>query len=230
MNFAHPDAEEILSLSTGPVAAYSKTHAFSNVYLSREHQSLAEAPVQAGSVKIKHIFKGSLRAADAAKIYELAYYSTADTIDLGTYHGLSAAIAAKAIGDARKPFVVHTVDLSERLIQRAVDSFNRHGVTNVRVHSADAAEWLRTQAAGGRRFGFAFVDHSSLYASVAAVCEELPSVLLPDAFVAFHDIIDRRNALDDPGFAVARAVTATLDGRFIWKGAAGCIGFFQFRP
>jgi hypothetical protein len=80
------------------VAPYAPTHRFPGTYLNDNHQGFAEAPLD--GVKIIHRVRGSLRREDAAKIYELAYFSNGDVADLGTNWGLSAFIAGTALDDA----------------------------------------------------------------------------------------------------------------------------------
>lgn len=210
-------------------APYTKTVPFEGEFINAPHARLARAPLQDGSVKIAHEIRGSLRREDAAKIYELAYFAGGPTADIGTNWGLSAFIAAQALREAGTPYNVSTVDLDPKMKARADASFLKLGAKNIATFTAEASQWMDRQIAGGRRFAFAFVDHAHTYKPVRDVCERLHLFLMPGAYVAFHDFLDRRSY--DGGndeFAVPQAARDGLDECFAYRGSAGCTGVFQY--
>lgn len=198
-------------------------------YVNGSHRAWAEAPLHDGSIKIEHRIKGSLRREDAATIYELAYFSQSDTVDLGTNWGLSAFIAAQALTDAGRGYSVTTIDLDAKMSERATKAFVAEGQSNVTAIASDAAAWLVGHATDKQKLGFAFVDHSHAYQPVFDVCKVIAESLQIGAHIAFHDFIDHRNM--DPAndeFKVPQAARDGLDDRFVFLGVSGCVGVFRF--
>lgn len=197
---------------------------FSGREINEAHRKLIDAPLIPGTVKIDAPIKGSLRREDAAKLYELAYFSTGNALDIGTNRGLSASIIADAIGPARR---VWTVDLDPRLSAAAQDALARHGHTNVDLFVEDATTWVASLR-GGDKFGFAFIDHSHEYEHVRSVTARLKDILLPSAFVAFHDFIDYRNGNPEfPDYGVTAGALDGMGGDFEYVCCSGCVGVFR---
>ncbi len=93
----------------------------------------------------------------------------------------------------------------------------------------DARELTARLVAEGRRFGFAFVDHSHAYDLVHAACLDLKRLVVPGGFALFHDHNDVRNGRDGQ-YGVASAVRdAFADGSFRFWGTYGCTGLFRRR-
>jgi predicted O-methyltransferase YrrM len=205
-------------------ARYTPTHRFHGTYLNDNHRSFAEAPVN--GVKIIHRVRGSLRRGDAAKIYELAYFANGHVADLGTNRGLSAFIAGTALNDAGSDSQVISVDLDATMTAKARKTLHELGILNVNLVTSEAAAWVQSQP---HKFGFVFVDHSHAYDPVRAVCECIHSILLPGAYVAFHDFVDSRNFdPDNRDYKVPFAVRDGLSSRFTFIGTSGGTGIFRF--
>ena len=226
----HPESwvsEENLTILIPP---YQKTYAYVGDYIDEFHRSLF---IDFASGMLEAKIKGSLRRADALKLYELAYFSGSAVLEMGTYHGLSAWIIANAIKNAgaRREFI--SVDLHEELSAVARKNLEQAGVSGfARFVSAEGTAALNCFAAAGKRFGFAFIDHSHTYEHVWEACVRLPHVLEPDALVLFHDFNDRRNV--DPGFSDYGVLPAVVDAQELaglkFLGVYGCAGLYQFTP
>ncbi len=212
---------------TQVIPPYRKSFGFDGPYVNAFHAEMAATRRSMYSGPVA----GSLRVADALKLYELAYFSRGDILELGSYHGLSAWIMARALSDAGLPHRVYSVDLSARMSATARANIEREGLgARVAFLTAEAAEGIRQLAAGGRRFATAFVDHSHGRDHVLSACLELPSVLTEGAPVAFHDYNDRRNP--DPAFpeygVIQGVAAARAKIRLDFRGIYGCLALFQY--
>jgi hypothetical protein len=175
---------------------------------------------------------GWLRRDDALKIYELAYHSAGDILEIGTYQGLSTSIISTAINDSGKAKQVVTVDMGPEWSAKARGHLTTRGLAdNVDFRVNEGAEACRELIARRRKFGFIFVDHSHEYEPVAAVCRLLGKLTLPRALVLFHDFNDPRN--NDPSnkdYGVSGAVIDGLPSKdFEFHGIFGCAALYRAR-
>lgn len=213
----------------GAKRPYRPTYSES-ITLGPTHRRLLEAPLKAGSVAIDIGVPGSLRREDAAKLYELAYFARGDVLELGCARGLSTAIIAQAVHDAGRAARVVSVDLEPRMIERARANLAAYNLlAGVELILGDASAVCHSLIAQGRRFGFAFIDHSHAYGEVLAVCGLLPSLVEEGGFVLFHDFNDRRNkAEQNSGYGVYSGVVDGLPAPpFAFYGAFGCTGLYR---
>lgn len=193
------------------------------MYLNSNHQSFAEAPVD--GAKIIHNVRGSLRREDASRLYEMAFHANGPVVDFGTNWGLSAYVMGLALADAKQPHRVTTIDLEQKMTDRAKAGLAAQNLTNVEFVTADAVEWSVTTP---QTFAAAFVDHSHAYEPVAGVCRNLSRILQPGSVVCFHDYLDRRNEdPDEPDYGVRQAVDENLPAAFSKIDEVGCMGVFR---
>jgi predicted O-methyltransferase YrrM len=202
----------------------------SDLYIDDTHRSLASSPVEDG-ILINLGIPGWLRIEDALKLYELAYYSAGDIVELGFFQGLSTSILASAIRDSQdKQRVVSTIDLNPELLEGAQRHIDERGLHEyVRFTSGDAVEFAKQFIAAGRRFNFAFVDHSHAYKDMLVICDYLPALINPGGFCLFHDYNDIRNRdLNDADYGVSRAVREKFRPEdFEFYGIFGCTGLYR---
>jgi predicted O-methyltransferase YrrM len=220
IDFDNPERKRI-------VPPYRKTFDFPEDYINENHAKLANAILRDQSVCIEHPIYGNLRRADAAKIYELAYFSKGPAADIGTNRGLSAAIIGNALFDSGNDQAVISVDLSERMTRAATKNLAENAVKNVLLQTADATRLTEQWIAEEKLFGFIFVDHTHYYEPVKELCQMLDKVLLPDAFVAFHDFLDGRNWDPASKFGVIQAARDGLSPSFHFYGGFGCTGIYR---
>ncbi len=206
---------------------FQKTYDYSGPFIDAEHRKLGEVPRDR---MIDLGIEGWLLPDDALKLYELAYFGGGDILELGTFHGLSTSIMAKALVAAGGARSIETVDLDPQLSRKAQENLTSlPGSDRVRFHSSDASAAVARFHAQGRSFGLVFVDHSHRYQHVVPTCRILWSVVEPGGFVLFHDFNDPRN--DDPKnpeYGVYQAVADGLSRKhFEFWGVYGCAGLFR---
>ena len=215
------------------VPPYRPTYAFTGEYLNEQHRYYSTCPENGGLIELD--IDGWLRPADALKLYELAYFAPGPILEIGSYHGLSTSILARAVADSgaqgrERAIVSVELDAAAQAVARG--NLERLGLAgNVRFVHSDAQAYCVNAAAAGERFAFAFVDHDHAYASVLAVCRELPKLMLPGGFCLFHDWLDARNfEPEEAGYGVFGATRDGLDpAEFEFFGVFGVAGLYRRR-
>jgi hypothetical protein len=122
----YPTMEKILSGGAG--LAYRPTVA--EGFITERHKAIANAKKKPDSVSMEYPVFGKLRSADAAKLYEMAYFSEGDVLELGTYQGLSSTIMGEALSDAKSEYQVYTADLNGEFVERAKAGHKKMKLTN----------------------------------------------------------------------------------------------------
>lgn len=189
------------------VPPYRPTYAFGGEFINEQHRSYSTCPAKDHLIDLG--IDGWLRREDALKLYELAYFAPGPILEIGSYHGLSTSILARAA---------------------ARGHLQRLGLaSNVSFVQNDAAAYCLEAAATGERFAFAFIDHDHAYASVLPVCRALPQLTLPGAFCLFHDWLDARNFQpEDADYGVFGATRDGLDpAEFEFYGVFGVAGLYR---
>ncbi|MCB1500224.1 MAG: class I SAM-dependent methyltransferase [Bauldia sp.] len=208
------------------VGAYRPT--IGKDFINERHRGYSVYPTRDG-VAIDHPVFGWLRRGDALKLYEMAYFSPGDILDLGTHKGLSSTVMAEAVFDAGSGASIVTLEINEEYSGVARRAHRERRLTNIDYRVGDAAKHLDTFVGEGRKFGFAFVDHSHRYGPTKEACIRLGKLLMPGGFVLFHDYADPRNA--DPGndeYDVVRAVRDHLPPSFRFAAMSGCCALYEF--
>jgi predicted O-methyltransferase YrrM len=178
---------------------------------------------------------GMLRREDAMKIYELALKTTGDILELGCFRGLSTFIITKAILHSSPDKKLTTVDLSADHIKSAkynISTIDRDVNENpdlLETIVSDAGAAITKLVANGRKFTFAFIDHSHAYKHVLDVCQKLDDVIEPGGFCLFHDYNDKRNSDErHTDYGVYQGVRDGLsDDVFDFYGCYGCTGLYR---
>lgn len=215
---------------------YRPTYSFAGAYIDAEHERLAglalvdQILIQLPNGDSGEPVLGWLQRADALKLYELAWFSPGDVLEIGTCHGLSTIVMAKALRAADRGRSIYTVDLDAGCTRAATGNLARAGLVDwVTATTEEAARAIRRLCETSRRFTLAFIDHSHAYDPVLAVCKVLPDVLLPGAFVLMHDYNDPGNR-EGGEYGVYAAVRDGLSPqRFEFYGIYGCAALFRFR-
>ncbi len=233
----HPETFVPLERAGDEIPPYRPTHDLVDGFIDSYHRWLAACPIKDGmliQIKDRRWFgtpiPGWLRREDALKLYELAYFSTGDILELGCYQGLSTSILARATLNSGRARRIDTVDLDPFCTGATRRHLRSLGLDrNVTVHRDDATAVVARFAAQGKRFGFVFIDHSHVYQPVYDVCRGLADVTAPGGFCLFHDFNDSRNRdPNDHDYGVYQAVTNGLDQeRFQFCGIYGCTGLYR---
>lgn len=229
----HPDTFLPLQTLGTTIPSYKPTVNLPSTYLSQFHWWLAHCPLRQGLVELRDghdkIIEGWLRRDDALKLYEIAYVTQGDILELGAYHGLSTSILARACEDASCGSV-YSVDLDPKSLVIASKTLSSLGLLRyVNFVCSDAVGFVESLAKLDRRFAFVFVDHSHAYTPVYSVCRQLGSVVMPGGFCLFHDFNDIRNSeTTDEDYAVYQAVLDGLNSdHFEFYGIYGCTALYR---
>lgn len=214
---------------------YRPNYPIDGPYINAQHASYASAPKNGALIDLG--IPGWLKVEDALKLYELAYFSTGDVLELGTHQGLSTSILAQALIDAGNGHRLITIDMEQVYIDKAkTELAARHVDAGVDFLCGDAGPFLDRFEAEGRTFGFAFIDHSHAYAPVVKASQSLGLLLSPGTFALYHDYVDGRNTLRrDAGESgqeygvVAGAQDGLAADMFEFFGCYGCTGLFYRR-
>jgi len=172
---------------------------------------------------------GFLARDDALKIYEMAYHSTGDVLELGTHKGLSTSIIAEALGESGGGNV-ETVDIDTATNMVARENVNSRGFgEKVTYTIQDAARRMDELTLTGGQFGFVFVDHWHGYDATYQAASRLCGLLKPGGYVLFHDFLDAGNSDPNHVYGVYQAVldTICLDREFEFVCNSGCCGLFR---
>ena len=219
------------------IPPYRPTFDLSASFIDRWHESLTKCRSQQDVlIQLKtrrwfgKIIPGWLRREDALKLYEMAYYAAGDILELGSYHGLSTSILARANRNSPNRKHIYTVDLDPSNVQATVANLRSQGLhRGVTPSCEDAATAVRRLRAQGKQFGFVFIDHAHAYDAVFRVCRELERVTMTGGFCLFHDFNDPRNS--DPNAAEYGVYQAILDGlsrnHFEFYGIYGCTALYR---
>jgi len=218
----------------GALVPYRRTEDPAEGWLTPRHREIAEAP--SGILGLPFLInlgiEGYLHHAEALKLYELAYTTAGDVLELGTHKGLSTAILAHALHD-RGSGRLETVDIDRATHPVARRNLSgRPGAERVSFILQDATSRMDALIAGRRRFGFIFVDHWHGYEATAQAAERLSRLLLPGGHAMFHDFFDPANADPQHVYGVYQAVIDVLgeDRDFLFAGGAGGSAAFRYRP
>jgi predicted O-methyltransferase YrrM len=216
---------------------YAPTYDFPAPFIDETHSELANCPLHDGTfIQVSNrrwrgeIIPGWLRREDALKLYELSFFTRDDVLELGSFHGLSTAIIARALRNSCTTKTVESIDLDPACTEATRRNLRSLGLLGcVTTRSADAVLAVREHVANQKQFGFIFIDHSHAYAPVYEVCRALDRLITPGGFCLFHDFNDPRNCdPNDEDYGVYQAVRAGLDDkRFEFYGIYGCAGLYR---
>ena len=216
-----------------PARAYAPTHAFDGSFIDADHEAISR--LERNGIALKSDIAGWLQIDDALKLYELAYFTTGDVLELGTYQGLSASFMALALLNAGGGFQCDSIELDPRQSDFAYENLDQRDLNCVvRLHVGDGAAVCRKLIALGKTYGLAFVDHSHGFEDVLAANELIKSLITPGGYLVFHDFTDPRNTTrqgvgDDPNeFGVRYACDVGFaDGSFTFLGTCGACGIYR---
>ena len=235
----HKDTFMNLSELGTVILPYHPTFVFENEYIDSSHQFFATCPVDGILIQITSssdgtgpFIQGWLRREDALKLYEMAYFSQQDILELGSHHGLSTTILSEANQRAAVQKKIFSVDLSLECVKHTAANLRSKGLgAGVTLVCAEATSAVQAFVAQGQKFGFVFIDHSHAYQAVYTVCQLLDKVVAQGGFCLFHDFNDARNAESgNEDYGVYQAVLAGLNAdEFEFYGIYGCTGLFRKR-
>lgn len=216
----------------GSYPPYRPTFPEFGEFINESHRSYSTCPRahDAANSIIDLGIPGWLLRDDALKLYEMAYCTPGDILELGTHQGLSTTIMAGAVADAGGSKKIHSVELQDRFIKEAEWYLaERELGEHVRLHCDDATVFCNRLIDQGKLFTFAFIDHCLEYEPTRSICEILHRLLPPGSFCLFHDFNNPKNAdPDNRNVGVYQAVADALP-RDVFKffGIYGCTALYR---
>ncbi len=234
----HPETFLQLSELGSYFPEFRPTFEYNGNYIDDRHEYFATCPATEDVlIQIRNgrwwggsIIEGWLRRADALKLYEMAYSVEGDILELGCYHGLSTTILSQASRRSPNPKRIYTIDLNQECIVKTRQNLRLKGLSRgVTCICAEATGAVKSFSQEGKKFGFAFIDHSHAYDPVLSVCRELYKVMEKGGFCLFHDFNDARNRDSKINYyGVYQAVTKELDPmHYTFYGIYGCTALYR---
>jgi hypothetical protein len=213
-------------------APYIPTYSFNGDYINESHKFFANCERAQNQSSLSLDIEGWLYYQEALKIYELAYFSPSNVLEIGTYKGLSASIILQAIRDSSRGVVLDTVDINTVYVEQAKKNLeNKFGeISDINFHLYDGNNLLDIFILENKKYGFIFLDGGHGYKNVYKNAIRLNRLLLPGGFALFHDYADRRNFQNDSCNGVYQAVHDALltNDRFAYSGVFGRSVLFRY--
>ena len=206
---------------------YKPTFLTEILYLNDHHRFYSCCPTKGDLIEMG--IKGFLRQADALKLYELAYHSLGDILEMGSAWGLSTSILCQAIADSGRYRKVISLEIDPLFYNATCRQIAElHLADYLESHRCDAREFCPVLIKNKRQVGFAFIDHCHSYEATCVACQHLQELIMPGGFVLFHDFNDERNRTDFPAFGVYQGVVENLsENQFIFLGIFGCSALYR---
>jgi len=209
---------------------YLPTYNIEGEFINEQHDIFSICPVDGVKIIYKEI-SGSLRRADALKLYEMAYFAKGDIYELGCFQGLSTCIMAQAIQDSSHERKIFTVDINSSNITTTTENLKRNKLmSHVETICDDALIATDKMISENHKFDFVFIDHSHADKDVFNVCQQLDKIIMDGGFCFFHDYNDRRNKDSNyPNYGVYQGVEKGLNKlKFEFYGIYGCAALYRF--
>jgi len=207
----------------------SHTHIYEYVgdFIDADHRAISKLPETGGLIQIAT--PGFLRPADAMALYEIAYFSRGEILELVSQSALSTVFLCQAAVNAKRGVIVRTADESPGHGALRRTTLEQLGIAGIHCHdAATPLEAVRRLAGDRRQFGTVFLDFAQAFGPVSAVCRFLPEILIPGALVLVHDLNDERNARSPDEYGIYDAVTGLLaSGAIQFLGLVGCCGVLR---
>lgn len=215
-----------------PDDAHPRTFYSDGEYIDDDHRFINTCPTGYAGIPvcIDIGIDGYLTHGDAAKLYEMAYRSEGDILQLGTYKGLSTYIMALARKNRKSAGKIVTVDIDASTTETARKNIVGKGLESfVDFHVGDATEFCQGLK---RRFDFIFVDHWHGYTATKQILVIIKTLLEPNGFFLMHDYTNPENATPNETYGVYAAVAQYIlpDPEMRFFCVSGCSGLFRWVP
>jgi predicted O-methyltransferase YrrM len=170
-------AEGVIARSEKHTVDYAPTWDWGSEFLGDRHRLLPDEmpPIN-----------GLMYPQDALKLYELAWFSSGPILEIGTYHGLSAAVMARSLNDSDNPQPIYSLDVDPAALAQAKQNLSSQGMLDrVTLAEASAREFVRVFP--DFRPMFVFVDGDHTLSGVVSDLEVLYEIVPRGGIIAMHD-------------------------------------------
>lgn len=229
----HPETFLQIDKLGSRIPPYNPTFDFLDSFIDESHRRFMDCPTDGAKIQVNwsgKIIPGSLRREDALKLYEIAYFTAEDILELGADRGLSTSILSRANHNSPNKKHIYSVDLNPKCVKATENNLKAAGLyKDITIICDDAILAVKRFASQKKQFGFIFVDHSHAYEPVYQVCRDLRKITAKGGFCLFHDFNDRRNRdLHNEQYGVYQAVIDGLNEKeFEFYGIYGCAALYR---
>ena len=206
---------------------YRGIYSFDGDFIDEDHRAIAVLPTQ-GALLCSET-PGFLRPADALTLYELAFFSNGDILEIYSGSGLATTFLCRAALNANRGMRVLSVEADPERHRATARTVHDSGLERCyRGVFGDADNVTGRLIDRGRQFGFIFVDHNPDLGAMRRQCQRLGKLLKPGGLILFHDFNDERNIKDYGDYGVYSAVEELLQGEEVtFVGMVGCCGLVR---
>lgn len=169
---------------------------------------------------------GLMYPQDALKLYELAWFSPGPILEIGTYHGLSAAVMARSLDHSDNPQPIYSLDVDAAALSQARQNLSSQGLLD-RVTLAEGSVRDLVRVLPDFRPTLVFVDGDHTLWGVISDLKVLQEIVPKGGIVAMHDYEGYQNT-DAYWTQVRKAVHLSWMARECsFLGRFGLTGVFQ---
>lgn len=165
---------------------------------------------------------------DALKLYELAWFSPGDVLEIGTFRGRATATMAMALVSAGNPARVVGIDIDDGVLRAAASGLSKAGLGHRVTLTRGTAETVLPRMPKLRP-GLVFVDGDHSYRGVMKDLATLAPIVPDGSIVVLHDY--EGYAAEDPYFTrvFEAAADSWLSSECDFLGRFGLSGAFVRR-
>lgn len=131
-------------------------------------------------------FDGLMYPQDALKLYELAWFSPGPILEIGTYHGLSAAVMARSLNDSNNPQRIYSLDVDPAALNEARQNLSSQDLLD-RVTLAEGPVQDLARVMPDFSPMLVFVDGDHTLWGVISDLKVLHEIVPRGGIVAMHD-------------------------------------------
>jgi len=195
--------------------------------IDEDHAQIAGLSAPGGLIDVG--LPGYLRVPDAMALYELAYFSAGDVLEVVAHSPLSSLFFGQAIinaGRSARLVSVETITDYAPLAQAAMTNLGLDDLCE--RHAGEPLPLLDKCIAAGERFGLIFIDFDQSREALSPIATRLPALLKPGGCVVFHDFNDVNNSGPEPLYQIYSVVEDLLgSGQFVFVDVIGCCAILQ---
>ena len=173
----HDVTEGLIARPEKHTVDYAPTWDWGGEYLGDRHRLLPhEMPP----------IDGLMYPQDALKLYELAWFSPGPILEIGAFHGLSAAVMARGLNDSGNSQPVFSLDVDSDALNQARENLGSQDLLD-RVTFVEGSVQDLVRALPDFRPMLAFVDGDHTLSGVTSDLKVLYEIVPRGGIIAMHD-------------------------------------------